>query len=68
MTDLPLLLSVNATAEALGIGRSKCYELILRGELRSLTIGSRRLVPRRAIEDYIAEALQQIENEEKVIP
>lgn len=37
-----------------GLGRSKLWELISSGELRSVKIGKRRLVPEQAICEYIA--------------
>jgi excisionase family DNA binding protein len=36
-----------------GLGRSKLWELIGSGELRSVKIGKRRLVPEQAICEYI---------------
>lgn len=42
--DSPVLLSIDKTAEALSIGRSKTYELIGQGKLVTVTIGRRRLV------------------------
>lgn len=43
-----------ATRERLGgIGRSKYYELISTGVLRSVKIGRRRMVPETAIAEYI---------------
>lgn len=38
------LLSIAEAAEALGIGRSKAYELISQGRLLTVSIGRRRLV------------------------
>lgn len=38
-----------------GLGRSKFYELVGSGELRSVKIGKRRLVPEQAICEYIAQ-------------
>jgi excisionase family DNA binding protein len=38
------LLSVEEASEALGIGRSSTYELMGRGDLRSLKVGRRRLI------------------------
>ena len=35
-----------------GLGRSKFWELISSGELRSVKIGKRRLVPEQAICEY----------------
>jgi len=39
--------------EDLSVGRSKVFELIESGELRSVKIGRRRLVPSTAIAEYI---------------
>ena len=38
------LFSIRDAAQALGIGRSKTYQLISQGRLLSVTIGRRRLV------------------------
>lgn len=38
------LTSITNAAKALGIGRSKAYELIAEGRLETVTIGRRRLV------------------------
>lgn len=49
-----------ATRLRLGsIGRSKFYELVSSGELRSVKIGKRRLVPEQAICEYIARLERQ---------
>ena len=40
----PLCLSINDTAHALGIGRTKIYELINAGQLETVKIGRRTLV------------------------
>ena len=49
------LLDEKATRQRLGdIGRSLFYELVGSGELRSVKIGKRRLVPEQAICEYIA--------------
>ena len=50
------LLSVDEAADMLGIGRSRLYDEIAAGRLRSLRVGRRRLVPSGAIGEYIAEA------------
>lgn len=47
------LLSVAEAAAALGVGRSRLYDEIGAGRLRSLVVGRRRLVPSGAIGDYI---------------
>jgi excisionase family DNA binding protein len=43
------------TARMLGIGRTLLYELIDRGEIKSLRIGARRLISRSAIEKFLTE-------------
>ena len=47
------VLTVDQVAERLGISRSMFYELIGRRELRSLTVGARRLIPESAIVEFI---------------
>lgn len=49
----PRLLSVEAAAEALGIGRTQVYYLIRGGHLASVKIGKRRLIPADALSTYI---------------
>lgn len=36
-----------------GLGRTKCYELLRSGELRSVQIGRRRFVPAAALTEYV---------------
>jgi excisionase family DNA binding protein len=43
------LLSVAQTARRLGLGRTAVYDLFGRGELRSLKVGRRRLIPADAL-------------------
>jgi excisionase family DNA binding protein len=40
-----LLLSINDTAHALSLGRTKVYELIAAGRLETVKVGRRTLVP-----------------------
>jgi len=49
-----LTLSVTEAAELLGISRALAYELVARGELPSLQLGRRLVVPWRAIERLLA--------------
>jgi excisionase family DNA binding protein len=49
----PLLLDIKQTGEVLNVSRATIYRLLDRGELRAVSIGSRRLVSRSAILDYI---------------
>lgn len=48
-----LLLTPEEAAEVIGIGRSKMYELIRRGEIRSVKIGALRRVPFKAVELFV---------------
>lgn len=43
-TIQPMLCSIADAAKALGVGRSKLYELIANQQLKTVTIGRRRLV------------------------
>ena len=51
---------ISQAAKRLGISDRMLCELIARGDLRSFTIGRRRLISDNAIDDYIAhrEALE----------
>ena len=50
-----LTLSVDETAKLLGIGRNLCYDRVKTGEIPSLKIGRRLLVPKAALEKLLAE-------------
>lgn len=48
------LLTIEQAAEELGgVSRSTLYQLFRSGELASVKIGSRRLIPAEAITDYV---------------
>ncbi len=53
MTD-KVLLTPEEAAETLSIGRTKVYELLALGVLRSVQIGKSRRIPVEAIHDLIA--------------
>jgi excisionase family DNA binding protein len=55
----PLAYSVAEAARALGISRSYCYELVQQGELPHLSLGRRKLIPRKALTDYVARKTRQ---------
>lgn len=54
-----LLLTPAEVAAALGIGRSKVYELLQTGQLHSVRIGTCRRVPADALNDLVT-ALRQV--------
>ena len=54
MTD-QLLYRVEDAAKVLSLGRSKTFELIASGRLKSVQIGRSRRVPRSALEEFAAQ-------------
>jgi excisionase family DNA binding protein len=49
----PILLTPIEAARALGIGRSKLYELLRTGALESVHIGACRRIPAEALADLV---------------
>ena len=49
----PILLTPTEAARALGIGRSKLYELMREGRIRSVRIGTCRRVPTTALAEFV---------------
>ena len=47
------LLDIAEAARRLNLSRTTLYALIMRGELKSRTIGRRRMIPRAAIEGFV---------------
>jgi excisionase family DNA binding protein len=54
-----LTYSVTEAARALGVSRSYCYELVQRGVLPYIALGRRRVIPRKALEDYVERETRQ---------
>ena len=48
-----VLYEVNEAATALRISRSHIYELIRSDQLRTITVGRRRLIPVTALDEYV---------------
>ncbi len=48
------LLSIKQACCVFGFSRTTLYALLASGQLRSVTIGRRRFVPREAIDEFIA--------------
>lgn len=56
-------LRVPEAADLLGIPRSRCYELIQRGELPAVRIGERSIrINRRQLEQFLLESRQVVAN------
>lgn len=53
MDNDKLLLTIPEVALRLGLGRSLIYELVMRGEIKSITIGRARRIPVGAIDEFI---------------
>ena len=54
-----LLLTTNEAAHRLGIGRSKLYELVGKGQIRTVRIGRAVRVPTREVERYADELIEE---------
>jgi excisionase family DNA binding protein len=52
MTDR-LLLDITDAMELTGLGRSKLYELIATGQLGSVKVGARRLIPADELQRFV---------------
>ena len=48
-----VLLTVEDAAQALALGRTKIYELLDAGELRSIKIGRARRIPVDALHEFV---------------
>jgi excisionase family DNA binding protein len=47
--------TVEETAQIMGIGRNSAYEAIRRGEIPSLRLGRRLVVPKKALDSLLAQ-------------
>ena len=56
---LPMFLNVATVAKLLGISQSSGYELMHEKEFPSIKIGSRILVPRDKLRDWLEEKMMQ---------
>ena len=54
----PRAYRVEDFCRAYGLGRTKTYALLKTGELKSVVIGGRRLIPKEAAEALLAAAMQ----------
>jgi excisionase family DNA binding protein len=53
--------SPGEAALALGLARSSVYAALARGDLRSVRVGGRRLVPRSEIERILADSTDRLD-------
>lgn len=50
-----LLVTVEEAAHLLGVGRTTMFELIGRGDVKSIRLGRRRLIARKSLESFVDE-------------
>ena len=50
----PRLFSIKLACQILGLSRTSLYGLMASGQLRSVTVGRRRFVPRDAVDEFVA--------------
>ena len=55
----PVLCSIAEAARTLGIGKTKTYELINKGQLECVTLGTRRLVKIASIRNLVENAAEK---------
>jgi len=55
----PLLLTVPQAAAALGLSRATFYRLVQSGQLRTVKVRGRRLVPPQLLEEYVAQLIEE---------
>lgn len=51
--NYPDIMSINDLRSALGIGRTKAYELVRSGEIRSIKVGKAIRIPKISLLDYV---------------
>lgn len=52
---VPLTYRIEQAAKLLGVGRNHCYEAAKRGEIPTIKIGKRILVPKAALDRLLAD-------------
>ena len=52
-SQYPDIMSINELRSALGIGRTKAYELVNTGEIRSIKVGKAIRIPKTSLLDYV---------------
>lgn len=53
------LVSIVEAAQRLGVGRSMIYELLGEGSLPSIRLGTRRLIPVKALDELIEKRMAE---------
>ena len=58
LDELPDFLTVEEAAALLRIGRTRTFDLVMRGEIQSVKVGRRRLVVREGLSRYVSVLLE----------
>jgi len=61
--ELPLMLNVQDVSDVLGIGLAHAYEVVRRKDFPSITLGSRIIIPRDKLMEWLER--QTVEKSEK---
>jgi len=62
LTGEKLVYNVAEVAKLLGLGKTSAWEAIWRGDIPHLKIGRRVLIPRKALERFLAQAGSEHQN------
>ena len=57
--DSKILLTVPEAAQRLGLGRSFVYQLVMKGEIRSIKLGRARRIPVDALEQFVSARIEE---------
>jgi excisionase family DNA binding protein len=57
--DMKMLISVEEAAAMLSLGRTLVYQLVMRGELRSIKVGRTRRIVALSLREYIGRQMAQ---------
>ena len=55
-TQYPDIMSINDLRSALCIGRTKAYELVSSGQIRSIKVGKSIRIPKTSLLDYVKDS------------
>ena len=61
-TQYPDLMSINDLRGALGVGRTKAYELVSSGEIRSIRVRNAIRIPKTSLLDYVKGSGYNVDN------
>ena len=61
-TQSPDLMSITDLRGALGVGRTKAYELVSSGEIRSIRVGNAIRIPKTSLLDYVKGSGYNVDN------